>query len=403
MIKISVIIPVYNTEKMLSKCLESVMAQTLREIEIICVNDGSTDKSLSVINEYAKCDARIKIVDKENGGLVSARKAGIKVAQGKYIGYVDSDDWVESQMYEILYEYAEKYNADLVSSGYIFEGNYISEYFDGIEEGIYSGENIKYLRENSIYNINTKDVGLRGSLCCKLFLREKFTEVQLNIPNEITASEDKLCVVSYVLKCERVYVLKRAFYHYIKYETSMAHAPKYDYLSKVDGVYNYFTRLYDDVNFSKKMRLQAEIYITELLYKGINSRLGFENKNMLWIDPYWMKQIMPNSRIVLYGGGELSDIYYNQLSHCKDLFLVECIDKCETVRPDGRIIQSVEKLEQQQYDYIVLVVKNPERAKLEKEFLKSIGIPKEKICWFEQKEVFWRFAEANGYLEIAND
>lgn len=403
MMKVSVIIPIYNTEKQLAKCLESVMAQTLRDIEIICVNDGSTDDSLNIVKKYAKTDSRIKIIDKENGGLVSARKAGIEAACGKYVGYVDSDDWIEPKMYETLYEYAERYKADMVSSGYVFEGDYVSEHFDGIEEGLYSEEKIRHLRDNAIYNLETKEVGLRGSLCCKLFLRDKFTEVQLDIPNDVTASEDKLCVVAYVLKCERIYILRKAFYHYIKYESSMAHAPKYDYLLKVHAIYNYFTHLYDNANFSKRMRLQAELYITELLYKGINSRLGFENKNMLWIDPYWVKQIPANSNVALYGSGDLSDIYYSQLCHCRDLNLVVCVDKHESVRRDGRVICAVDVLQDKSYDYIVITVKNQEKAEQERKFLKSIGIPEEKICWYEQQEVYWKFAEANGYLEMAND
>lgn len=401
--KVSIIIPIYNTETQLVRCLESVLSQTLREIEIICVNDGSTDGSLDIVKKYAKLDSRIKIINKENGGLVSARKAGIEVAQGKYVGYVDSDDWIEQEMYEVLYEYAEKYKVDLVSSGYVFEGDYISEHFDGIEEGLYSEEAIQYLRDNTIYNLETKEVGLRGSLCCKLFLREKFSDVQLDIPNAVTASEDKLCVVSYVLKCERIYILRKAFYHYIKYETSMAHAPKYDYLLKVHAVYNYFVSLYGNANFSRRMRLQAELYITELLYKGINSRLGFENKNMLWIDPYWMKQIPVNSNVVLYGGGELSDIYYSQLCHCRELNLVGCVDKQETVRYDGRVIRSIDTLKEIEYDYIVITVKNPEKAEWEREFLKNIGISAEQICWYEQQEIYWKFAEANGYLETEDD
>lgn len=397
MIKVSVIIPIYNTEKYLAKCLASVISQTLYELEIICVNDGSTDGSLNVINEYASRDSRIRIINKENGGLVSARKAGVEISQGKYIGYVDSDDWVEPEMFETLYQYAEKYNADMVSSGYIFEGNYISEHFDGIKEGLYSEENIKDLRENAIYNLETREVGLRGSLCCKLFLREKFKDVQLSIPNEATISEDKICVVSFMLKCERAYILRKAFYHYIKYESSMAHAFKYDYLLKVNVIYNFLITLYNNVNFSKRMRLQAEIYITELLYKGINSRLGFETRNMLWIDPYWMKQIPPKSNIVLYGGGELSDAYYRQVHYCQELNLVACVDKNESIRNDGRIIQSMKALENLSYDYIVITIKNPKKAlEVRKELQEFVN--KDKILWFSQEEIFWRFAEAEGLL-----
>ena len=105
-VPVSVIVPVYNTERYLAKCLDSIIAQTMRDIEIICVDDGSTDSSLEILTAYAGKDARIRVIHKENGGLVSARKAGIKAARGTYIGYVDSDDWIEPRMYERLYECA---------------------------------------------------------------------------------------------------------------------------------------------------------------------------------------------------------------------------------------------------------------------------------------------------------
>lgn len=114
---VSVLIPVYNVEEYLGKCLESVMAQTLNNIEIICVNDGSTDGSAEILEKYALLDKRIKIVTKENGGLPSARNAGLEVAKGKYIGFVDSDDYIEPKMYEILVENAEKNNSDVVICG----------------------------------------------------------------------------------------------------------------------------------------------------------------------------------------------------------------------------------------------------------------------------------------------
>ena len=103
-IKVSVIVPVYNCEKYLKKCLDSLVNQTLKDIEIICVNDGSTDNSGRILEEYT--DSRIKIITKENGGLSSARNAGIAVAKGEYLGFVDSDDWVDLDFYEKLYNTA---------------------------------------------------------------------------------------------------------------------------------------------------------------------------------------------------------------------------------------------------------------------------------------------------------
>ena len=114
--KISVIIPVYNVEKYLARCLDSVVGQTFRDIEIICVNDGSTDESASIAEQYAKKDGRISLINQENKGLSAARNAGMRIARGKYIGFVDSDDWIDLDFLEKLYNAAESCGADAACS-----------------------------------------------------------------------------------------------------------------------------------------------------------------------------------------------------------------------------------------------------------------------------------------------
>lgn len=112
-VKVSIIIPIYNTEKYIEKCLNSLVNQTLRDIEIICVNDGSTDNSMITVRKFANNDFRIKIIEQENKKQGAARNAGMRIAQGEYIGFVDSDDWVDLDFYEKLYNTAKKYNSDL--------------------------------------------------------------------------------------------------------------------------------------------------------------------------------------------------------------------------------------------------------------------------------------------------
>ena len=114
---VSVLVPVYNVEKYLEQCLDSLVAQTLKNIEIICVNDGSTDSSLKILERYAKSDQRIVIVSKQNGGLPSARNAGLDAATGEYVGFVDGDDYVDADMFRRLYEEARKKDADMVVCG----------------------------------------------------------------------------------------------------------------------------------------------------------------------------------------------------------------------------------------------------------------------------------------------
>ena len=118
MIKVSVIVPVYNVEQFLPKCLESIINQSLEDIEIICINDGSTDNSLSILENYALMDSRIKIIDKKNEGQSVARNLGIEMSQGEYLGFVDADDWIDFDFFEKLYNTAKKCACDIATAGF---------------------------------------------------------------------------------------------------------------------------------------------------------------------------------------------------------------------------------------------------------------------------------------------
>lgn len=126
---ISIIIPVYNMERYLKQCIESIRQQTFKDWECIIVNDGSFDTTPTIIREETRGDARFKIINKENGGLSSARNVALKLAQGEYIGFIDSDDWIEPNMYEHLYNLITEHNADIAQVAYL------KEYANGIIEG----------------------------------------------------------------------------------------------------------------------------------------------------------------------------------------------------------------------------------------------------------------------------
>lgn len=105
-IKISVVVPVYNVEKYIGQCLDSILGQTLKDIEIICINDGSKDNTLEILKDYAQKDSRIILIDKENEGLSKARNQGTEIASGEYISFIDSDDWIDENYLEALYNAA---------------------------------------------------------------------------------------------------------------------------------------------------------------------------------------------------------------------------------------------------------------------------------------------------------
>lgn len=144
---ISVIIPVYNVEKYLKRCLDSIIKQTYKKLEIILVDDGSTDNSGKICDEYAKKDERIIVIHKANGGLSDARNKGIEIAKGKYIGFVDSDDWISDKMYETLYSNAIKYDADISCCEFIrtkdFNEKVDEKKYDNIKKAYNQDEYIK--------------------------------------------------------------------------------------------------------------------------------------------------------------------------------------------------------------------------------------------------------------------
>lgn len=212
---LSVIVPVYNTSNSLPRCLDSILKQQLSDLEIICVDDGSTDGSGEVLDRYATVDTRVRVIHKANAGLVSARKSGLESASGKYTAYVDSDDWIDPEMYKVLCCAADQYRADLICSGYILEKGTQVTFYDGFTEGLYRGEKLASLRNQTFFCERNNEVGIRPSLCNKLFLTSLLKKAQAAVPDEVTNCEDRLCTVACMLEAESIYILKRAFYHYV--------------------------------------------------------------------------------------------------------------------------------------------------------------------------------------------
>ena len=138
---ISVIVPIYNVERYINKCIDSIIHQSYKNLEIILVDDGSPDKCGEIIDEYSRIDKRIHVIHKSNGGLSSARNAGLDIASGDFIGFVDSDDWIEPTMYEEMLSFMEKEQLDLVECGINLVTNNISnKYYPGLSKGILKKE-----------------------------------------------------------------------------------------------------------------------------------------------------------------------------------------------------------------------------------------------------------------------
>lgn len=204
--KVTISVPVYNAEKYLRQCLDSLVGQTLQDIEIIIVNDGSTDNSEAICREYLGKDSRFKLVCKINGGLSSARQAALDVATGEYFCACDADDWVEPEMYKKLYQKAVETNADIVMC------DYYSEYNDGETKVSHYGKTIPTNNEDII------DAALNGRFPCsvwsKLFKRNIFEKYNLSWEQGINMGEDFLMTLKMLQHPVNIAYLPVCLYHY---------------------------------------------------------------------------------------------------------------------------------------------------------------------------------------------
>ncbi len=241
--KVSIIVPVYNVEKYLERCVDSLKNQTLNDIEIILVDDSSTDSSLKICENLAKEDSRIKVISKENEGAGIARNAALKIAKGKYIGFVDSDDFVSEDMYKTLYQKAEEYNSDLVMSGVIFvDGNMFSQDGDCTEKNYFetdthfeSSKELKELRMGIIGALphDAEDSKYSMSIWKNLFRHEIIKENNLKFESEREMlSEDALFMVDFISHIKKATGINGAFYNYFRNPQSISKSYKKDRFEK---------------------------------------------------------------------------------------------------------------------------------------------------------------------------
>ncbi len=204
---ISVIVPVYNVEKYLDRCVESLLGQTYRSLEIILVDDGSTDGCGAMCDGYARRDSRVRVIHKRNGGLSDARNAGLAVASGSYIGYVDSDDWIEPDMYARMHQACAESGAQLAVC------RYFSEYRDRTVSGG-SGSVVPLSRDAllRIYIGGHDEYIIYNSVWSKLFCRDL---VQGMVFPKGRNSEDIVYTTRAFCRAERAVYLDQCFYHYV--------------------------------------------------------------------------------------------------------------------------------------------------------------------------------------------
>ena len=237
--KVSIIVPVYNVEKYLERCINSLKNQTLEDIEIILVDDSSTDSSLEICKKMTMEDSRIKVIHKVNEGAGKARNAALKIATGEYIGFVDSDDFVEMDMFKTLYEKSMKYNSDLVMSGVLFvNGNMFSKEGECISK-IYFDKDTHFETEEELKKLKMGIVGATPedsddskygmSIWKNLFKSEIIKRNNITFQSERDMlSEDALFMIDYISCIDKATGINEAFYNYCRNGDSISKSYKKD-------------------------------------------------------------------------------------------------------------------------------------------------------------------------------
>lgn len=269
---ISVIIPIYNVEEYLKRCIESVLNQTYSDLEIILVDDGSTDHCGEICDSYCEMDGRVKVIHKQNGGLSSARNAGLEAAGGEYVGFVDGDDYIAEDMYDTLLTYM-KDDVDITCCGRIYisaNGKYEKRYISNVQ---------KYTSEEALEEVLLlRKIGV--SVCTKLFRRSLFEGIRFPVGR---VSEDIPTIYKLIKKAARIAHVGKAKYFYFYRGDSISN--RTFYFRKIDSVL-FRGMICADVkaNYPKLIEQAEAMYMQDAIFMVRNIRESSREKQYDYIE-----------------------------------------------------------------------------------------------------------------------
>lgn len=273
--KVSVIIPVYNVEKYLSKCLDSVLSQTYPHIEVILINDGSKDNSLNICQAYAEKDERIRVIDKENEGVSIARNTGIEAATGEFIAFIDPDDWVEPEAYESMIAQLKKWDADICLCNFYRDTKRRSQpkRFDFEEEILVDDEIIELLVNDMIGmgDLLPKYSYIMGSVWRGVYKRSFLETYNLRFTPKVTIMEDLVFMVQTLLKCHRVAIDHGVRYHYVQHASSTIHSYNEKMWEDLLVVYRLLEESIREADLEEKMRNRLDYRYIGMIFAAIKN------------------------------------------------------------------------------------------------------------------------------------
>ena len=382
--QLSVIIPVYNNIKYLSQCIDSVINQTYQDIEIILVDDGSTDGFEKLCDEYQKANDRIQVLHKHNEGCMKARWHGLRKSKGKYIGFVDSDDWIDPCMYEVLMSVAQERDCDIVSMGYtvVSDNQEEMEADDTTLFGYYErGKNLDLFLANMMYDAEKMERGAQPSLCTKIIKRDLLIKAFARADQSITMGEDAATFYPCCLEINNIYIMREYKYFYRVHNASMCRSMNTDIFSEFYSFYQYMKNRFSEYEDQYGLLEQLKKYVWAFLEQGLSKVFNITPKRV-YIFPY--AAIEPDSDVILYGAGAVGQSYYNQIVDNHYCNIVSWVDK---KNDDGKKIMYPDQIARSSDMKILIAVKKKEVADEIMDELTSQGISEGRLVWVPPQEI----------------
>lgn len=371
-IKLSVVVPVYNAENYLSRCVNSLLNQTYPLLEIILVDDGSTDSSKEKCDLYAMQDSRVKVIHKTNGGQMSARKAGVRIATGDYISYLDSDDWVESNAYERLIIKLGMYKPDVLSYGLTkdYESGLKVKRPGEIPLGMYSSDQFWEKMNNAIDNSYFYCQGIVVNVFTKIIKSELLKEWQEKIDDTLRYGEDNVLVYWAITHAKTIYVEPSCFYHYCVRKNSTCWEKNNNYKLCLKAIQ---AMKYAYSDSGSKYKMQRHLIDTAFYLLSIFClKQCFEKDDRLILFP----DIPKNSRILLYGKGVFAAQFMECVNETGYLSVVGNVD--------GMDVGKIKEILPETYDYIIIGIAEPNIIKEAIQNLKNLGIMTSQVRWIDK-------------------
>ena len=386
-IEISVIVPIYRIEKYLPECIDSLLDQSFLNFELILVDDGSPDDCPKICDDYSKKDTRIKVIHKENGGLLSARKAGLKAAKGKYIAYVDGDDWVDKFYLDTMFKLAVANDADLVVTGHFREFDGKIETIKPKMAGIYDENELKSsIIPNAIYNGDFCEHGMSTYVWNKLFKRELLNKILFDVPNEIVMGEDAAITYSYLAISKSLVISRIPLYYYRQRHDSIVKSienPKTEYY-RLGLLMNFLKQKLEHALDEHNLNKQIKYY----LYSQILVRSGGLIVNPggdISFNPFL--RVKQNSKVVVYSSGSFGQHILSTNLKADFFQIVKWIDvDFHDLNIGGNSVEPISSISNNEFDYLIIATINPSTHASIKTELALMGIDENKIVKIDTNE-----------------